>query len=227
MSLKPPSVLSISLLLGLLMPLAQAESLFQAGVNYTAQPLAPSSLFARPRPRYVGDMITILVNEQTVQQTQFDYRVERGRIINDSGTNVLNNVVGGFTDKLPIGGTASNRLGNWLRLPNFNGVNDINNLNSRATSNRQNRMQETVTCQVVEVLPNGNLMVQGHKTAQMAKERTDIFVTGIVNPILLDNNNQIPSTQVANLQFLQGGNGIISRTQNDGLFNKLYQFVSP
>jgi flagellar basal body L-ring protein FlgH len=60
----------------------------------------------------------------------------------------------------------------------------------------------------------------------MSKERGELVVTGIVKPYYLDRNNRISSTQVANLQILQGGKGVISRQQNDGLANKIYQFFN-
>lgn len=215
------------LLLGLLLAWpVQAESLFQAGATYTAQPsMVPRSLFTRPLPRYVGDMLTVTVNETTRQQTQFDYRIEDERTVNNTGINVLNNAVGMIFNKLPGSNNLASRAIDLLRLPSPNGIDDSNSLNNRATINRTNRVEEQITCQVVEVLPNGHLVIQGRKTMLVAKEQTDLHLTGIVNPFFIDSSNSIPSTQVANLQFMMGGKGVISRTQNDGLLTKALQYL--
>ena len=113
-----------------------------------------------------------------------------------------------------------------LEAPNFNGLSNTNELNSRAEINRTTGLVDTITCQVVQVMPNGDLMVQGQKTVQGGKERTDLIVTGLIKPFYLNRNNQINSNMVANFQMVQGGKGIISRQQNDGIANKIYQFFN-
>jgi flagellar basal body L-ring protein FlgH len=60
----------------------------------------------------------------------------------------------------------------------------------------------------------------------MAKERTDMFVSGIVNPFYLTRMNEIDSQQVANLQFLTGGKGMISGQQREGLIGKMTQLLN-
>jgi flagellar L-ring protein FlgH len=226
------SVLALLLLLFCLQTmifcnLAGAESLFRASTSMTvnAGGSAPRSLFTRPRPQYVGDIITIKLNESTKQSTQFNTTVKSERTIADSGTGVLNNAVGVFLNKLPVGSKFLSSATNLLKLPSLDGVKDASTLNNQATMNRTNAVQENVTCQVVEVLPNGNLMVQGRKALQVAKERTDIVITGIINPFYIDSMNSVDSGQVANLQFMMGGTGIISRPQQDGILTKLQQFI--
>jgi flagellar L-ring protein precursor FlgH len=78
---------------------------------------------------------------------------------------------------------------------------------------------------VVQVLPNGNLMIQGRKTIAFAKEKADVYITGIVNPYFLNSENEIASQQVANMQVVVSGDGIISRTQNDSIFSKIMSKV--
>ena len=204
---------------------ADAESLFKATASYNAQHPTPRALFTQPRPRYIGDIVTIVVNERIIQQNQVNSQVSQERTIRDSGTGVLNNAVGVFANKLPVSNGWVGKLTNLLALPSLDGVADENETTTQANQVRNTQVQETVTCQVVEVLPNGNLVVQGHKVNQMAKERIDLYVTGVVNPFFLDGQNRVQSTQVANLQYMVGGNGIISRTQNYGLINKLYRIT--
>lgn len=220
------ATLSLTLLAAGITPHALGESLFRASATHTQlQPMGPRSLFTSPRPQYVGDMVTILIDEQTQQQIQFDFRNEKEHTVDETGSTVLNGVVGVLVDKLPFGDSLKSNVTDILRVPSINGLDNNNTQTNRATVNRQNRIRDQITCQVVQVLPNGNLVVQGRKVSAMAKERTDMYVTGIVNPFYLDANNQIASNQVGNLQFMVGGQGIISRQLNDGLLSKVMQFL--
>jgi flagellar L-ring protein precursor FlgH len=212
-------------LLGLTGSLAQAESLFRASAVYTAQQQGtPPSLFVSPQARQVGDVITVVINEVSTQQTQGELRVNRLQQIDETSTGVMNNAIGTLVNKIPfVGEQVRNTITDKLRLPSFNGIEDQNVLTSQANTLRRNTLQERVACQVVQVLPNGFLMVQGRKTVFMNKEENDLFVTGIINPFYLDRNNEIASSRVGNLQFLSGGRGVLSRPQTDGLTGKLYQ----
>ena len=204
----------------------QAESLFQASATHYAQPrMTPRSLFTQPRPQYVGDIITINVDERTQNTLQYTFRVEKSKEINETGTSVINGVVSNVLDKFLPGSKALETAADVLSVPSINGVDNEDSTENRATVNKNQRVQESITCQVVQVLPNGNLMIQGRKATLFSKERTDIYVTGIVNPYYLDRNNSVASNQVANLQFFTSGNGQISRSQNDGLLTKIYQFI--
>lgn len=221
--------LSGLLLLSVMSAPAQAESLFHARATYIDQmAMSPRSLITPPRPKYVGDLITVRLEEQTIQQTQFIFNVTRQHEIQSTGAGVLNAAIDTVVNKANAPGNRNgfvDRLSNILAVPTLNGIDDEDTLNNMAMVNRSNRLSENVTCQVVEVMPNGNLVIQGRKAVMMAKERTDLYLTGIVNPFFIDNSNVIASTQVGNLQFLMGGQGVISRTQNDGVLTKVMQWL--
>lgn len=202
----------------------QAESLFRVNATYSAQePLRSRSLFTPPISREVGDLVTILIDETTTQETAAELKITRTQTIDENGSNMYNNVLGFVLGKLPF---KTNKVENLLRAPSFNGMDNANNLNSKAESSRDLKIKDSIACQVVQVLPNGDLVVQGQKTVQYSKERSDLIVTGIVKPYYLDRNNQIASKMVANFQMMQGGKGVISRQQNDGVANKIYQFFN-
>ncbi|MDX2085811.1 MAG: flagellar basal body L-ring protein FlgH [Candidatus Melainabacteria bacterium] len=210
------------------MQTSQAESLFQARASYTnpsGQPVfTPRSLFVQPRPQQVGDIVTILVNEATTQQINANVSLTKEQQINETGSTVFNNVVDTVVGKF-TGGRINNKISNFLRLPSLTGVDNTNEMTSRNQLNTVSALKDNVSCQVVQVLPNGHLVIQGHKSTMMNKERTDYYVTGVINPYYLDQQNQIASSQVANLQFHIGGRGVLSRQQNDGVLTKIYQYL--
>ncbi len=223
---KQANILAASLLLTLCLiaPLAQAESLFQASTTYNAQaPLKSRSLFTPPISRTVGDLVTIQINDTTTQQNNAQLKITRNQVMNQNGAGFYNSMLGFFLNKLPFKTT---RINNALQAPNLTGLDNQNTMDSKAEIMHITNFVDNVTCQVVQVLPNGDLMVQGQKTIQANKERTDLIVSGIVRPYYLDRNNQISSRMVGNFQMIQGGKGVISRQQNDGLANKVYQFFN-
>lgn len=204
---------------------AQAESLFRANANYQdQQTFTPHSLFTQPKPAFVGDIITITVDETSSLTSDAELKVTRTQVINDNGSSMFNTTVRFFADKLPF--IKSDKVVNALSAPSYNGLNNANNLNSKAESSRTTNLNTMITCQVVQVLPNGHLMIQGRKLVEINKETENLFVTGIVNPFYLDKYNQIASNRVGNFQLIQGGKGVISRQQNDGIANKIYQFFN-
>lgn len=203
---------------------AEAESLFRASTTYDAQAaLKPRSLFTPPISREVGDMVTITITENTIQNTTAELKITRTQVIDQNGSTLFNNMLGFMLGKLPFN---TSRINNTLQAPSFDGLNNSNNLGSKAESKRNTMLTGNITCQVVQVLPNGDLMVQGQKTMEANKERTDLIVSGIVKPFYLDRFNQIPSSRVGNFQMVQGGKGVLSRQQNDGIANKIYQFFN-
>jgi flagellar L-ring protein precursor FlgH len=208
---------------GLMTPTAQAESLFRASASYSADtPFTPRSLFTQPRPANVGDLVTVLVDETSTQNATLQFRVTKSHTFNENGSSIFNNAVRFFAGKVPF---IKNPTLVKDVVPSFNGLENEQNIATQVQSNKINRVVESVSCQVVQVLPNGNLVIQGKKVVNYSKELTDLYLTGIVNPYYIDKTNSIKSKQVGNMQFVMGGKGVISRQQNDGVMNKMYQYL--
>lgn len=204
---------------------AHAESLFRANANYQEQkPFTPHSLYTQPKPAYVGDIVTILVDETTDLTSDAELKITRTQVINENGSSMFNSTLQFFANKIPF--INASKIADKLSAPSYNGLDNANNLNSKAESTRSSSLTTNITCQVVQVLPNGYLMVQGRKLVEINKEHENLYVSGIINPYYLDKQNQIASSRVGNFQLIQGGKGVISRQQNDGLANKIYQFFN-
>ncbi|MEM0951577.1 MAG: flagellar basal body L-ring protein FlgH [Cyanobacteria bacterium P01_H01_bin.74] len=213
----------VSIILMVALPqMVQAESLFRASARYQAPPMA-RSLFTPPISNRVGDLITINVNENSAITTDAELSVTRSQTINENGTSLFNDVIGFFLNKLPF---STGTVQQALQLPSFTGLNNANTLGSEAESSRNNIYTDRITCQVTQILPNGDLMVQGQKVMMANKEQSTLIVTGIVRPYYLNQFNEIDSNRVGNFQLIQGGKGVISRQQNDGIANKIYQFFN-
>lgn len=204
----------LGLFTGLLVP-SHAESLFRASAHHVERTgYVPNSFFTPPIPRAVGDIVTINLSESTTLSTNADLELEKTSVFNENTTNVLTQIlrqVGLFDGE--------------QRIPSATGIDNNASTVSAGSTERQTSLTDTITCQVMEVLPNGHLIVQGHKSSIFDKERQDLMITGIVNPFYLDRNSQIASSQVGNLQVMLNGKGIVSRGQNDGLWHKAMRWL--
>jgi len=185
---------------------AQAESLFALSTsqNYNA---SPKSLFAGVRAMGIGDLISIKIEESLRTTDSMAYN-------SDKSSNTVDN----FTTYIK----------NWLPFykidpaNNFGGQNTVEN---SANTTRNLVFGDTISTQVVQMLSNGNMMVQGKKTLVNNNERVDLIVTGVVDPRWIDQNGQISSTKVANLQFALSGRGSLSRGQNEGVINRVIKYL--
>lgn len=188
-----------------------AESLFRSGISENSYPISPRSLFSSVKAKSIGDLITITVEETTGTSDDLKLSVVKSSSVTDNFTGLLKTI-------LPH--IFSNDTTD--AVDNFGGSQTVSNT---ASTKRTTKLNDTITAQVVQVLPNGNLLVQGKKTAINAGEQVNIILSGIIDPRLVDNSGNISSTQVANLQIAVSGKGTISRSDNEGLINRFIRYV--
>jgi flagellar L-ring protein precursor FlgH len=90
---------------------------------------------------------------------------------------------------------------------------------------RSKELTGEVSCLVTDVMPNGNLVIQGDRYLTSGTEKMKITFSGVVRPMDIAHNNTVPSSRVANAEVVVGGKGIISRTQRPGLINNILQAI--
>lgn len=83
-------------------------------------------------------------------------------------------------------------------------------LQGQGTTSRGTILSTTVTAEVMAVLPNGNLVVKGQKDITVNGEKQVIMIQGIVRPEDLSPTNSVPSNDVAKMQILVNGKGVVN-----------------
>ncbi|MFM7469721.1 MAG: flagellar basal body L-ring protein FlgH [Vampirovibrionales bacterium] len=218
------------------LPTAYSESLFKAHIEAqaptvglsqdpNASSMMPRSLFSPPVARRLGDIVTINFKDVSQSQINAAFTNTSSQIVQDSSTPLINQAIQSVAGRIIGSNTVLGKVNQLLNVPSFDGVNNKNNTTHRLQTLRNTQLTDTIACQVVEVLPNGNLIVQGVKRISQNKEQTDLMVTGMVNPFYLNGSNEIGSNYVSNLQFVKAGKGVVSRGQNDGIINKIYSLL--
>ena len=161
-------------------------------------------LFEDRKPRVVGDLLTILINENTsASQTA------------NSSTEKKTNIAATFPaiSGLP-GGHGINGL-------NFNSAAD-NAFNGTGQTATTGVFTGTIEVTVTEVLANGNLVVAGEKQIGVRQNSDSLRFTGVVDPIFIQPGNLISSTQVADARLDYRGGGNIEEAQIQGWLGRFF-----
>lgn len=172
------------------------------------QPGFTRPLFEDRRARFVGDIITINLVEQTAASKKSSANAERGSSL-DASISAL--------AKVPLAGLAA-LSASGENTSKFNGKGD-------AAAN--NAFTGTITTTVIEVLPNGNLLVSGEKQIAINQGNEFIRFSGIVNPVNVTTSNTVQSVQVADARIEYRANGYIDETQQMGWLQRFFVNVLP
>ena len=167
------------------------------------------ALFEDRRPRYVGDILTILVSENV--------NASKSSAVNTSRSGSASTALG-LIPKLLIGLLSS------AQDAKASGKND---LSAKGGANATNTFNSTITVTVVEVLHNGNLLVSGEKQMLINQGTEFIRFSGVVSPRTVSANNTVPSTQVADARIEYSAKGYIDEAQTMGWLQRIFLNVLP
>jgi flagellar L-ring protein precursor FlgH len=158
------------------------------------------AFFKDQRARQVGDILTVAVN--ITDKAAIDNETKRSRTNKeDSG---INDFVG---SKLLTGKAAVVMPGKILS------ADSTAQSEGKGSVNRQEALQTNVAAVVTQILPNGNLVVEGRQEIRVNFEIRELIVAGIVRPEDIQSDNTIDSTKIAQARIAYGGRGQITDIQ--------------
>ena len=179
----------------------------QAPAQYNAiyQPGTSLLLFEDIKARRIGDMITVVLQEQTDAEKSADTGTSKS-----TSTEIMDPI---------IFGNSPTHNGN----PVFrNSLESEHAFDGAGESSQSNSLSGSVTVSVVEVLANGNLRVQGEKRISINQGEEYLRLRGIVRPSDINADNTISSTRVANAQIQYSGNGLLNETNSMGWLARFF-----
>lgn len=173
-------------------PEPQGGSIYQAGFNMV--------LFEDLRARRVGDVLTIELEEEIDAEKSAETTVEK-----DTSTTIANPTVLGAPVQfntpgfLPLASSSDNTLATELSSSNsFEGTGE---------STQSNRLTGQISVTVAEVLPNGDLVVQGEKLITLTEGHEHVRISGTVRQADIRSDNTVSSSKVANARIEYAGQG--------------------
>lgn len=90
---------------------------------------------------------------------------------------------------------------------------------------RSEQFIASMSAQVVEVLPNGNFLIEGKQLMLINGEETTIGVRGRIRPQDISPENAVSSFRIADAQINYDGKGFVSRSAKPGLINRILSFL--
>ena len=167
-------------------------------------------MFEDRRPRNIGDVLTIVLQENVSASKSSS--INAGR---NSGVNLGVKTVPHFLDGL---------VGRGKVDTDISGSNDFK---GSGGANAKNTFSGTITVTVQDVMINGNLKVIGEKQIAINQGTEFIRFSGVVNPRTISGSNTVISTQVADARIEYVGNGYIDEAQTMGWLQRLFFNLSP
>ena len=171
-------------------------------VSYNANSLwrnGSRSFFKDQRAHQIGDLLTVTVN--ITDQANFANETQRSRIVTeDSGITAFlgSNLLAGKTTALP----------GRLLTADTNSSSD-----GKGLIQRQETLQTNIAAVVTQLLPNGNLVVEGKQEVRVNFEKRELIVAGIVRPEDIQSDNTIDSSKIAQARIAYGGQGTLTDIQ--------------
>jgi flagellar L-ring protein precursor FlgH len=162
-------------------------------------------LFEDIKARRVGDMITVTLQEQTDAAKSAD-------------TGTTKSTSSEISDPIIFGNSPTHNGNPVFR----NSLQSEHEFDGAGESSQSNSLTGSITVSVVEVLANGNLVVQGEKWININQGEEYIRLRGIVRPRDISSDNTIASTRVANAQIQYSGEGVLNETNSMGWLARFF-----
>jgi flagellar L-ring protein precursor FlgH len=176
---------------------------------------ANNYLFTDHKAREINDVITVNVLEDSDAQGKADTKTEK--------TSTIGAGVDGFFGFEQI---AAKKNPN-LRLDTLVGAKTGTKFDGKGETKRSGKLVATMSCLVVDVMPNGNLVIRGQRRMRLNDEDYVLVLSGIVRPRDVSADNSVPSTMVADARIEYLGEGVMADKMKPGWFTRAFDKVWP
>lgn len=188
------------------------------------------SMFADKVARDIGDTVTIVVDESTqVTQTAALQTFDNSQ----GGFGLfpaLNATLQGFMQAIPgvvSKATGGNVAEDDVDIPTLDFATTGKWNGGGETENTLNVQNVGTAVTVVDVLPNGNLVIEGAKIIRTSNENQYGYMRGIIRPVDIASDNTIPSSKVADAQVEFIPEGELTEAQKKGWLLRAWDKVKP
>lgn len=225
--MKTKSRFSSRALLGALLLAASpalAGSLWKDGVT------DERGMFADKRAKRVGDIVTIVVNETSTLTNSLRLKTDKESKSGVEGvaSNLVNQFLGNLPSKLFSKQVQQNTPQNFViptapSLPvtganSYTGGGDVSNSQTITTR---------AAVQVIDVLPNGNLVIEGIRQISFSKERQYASLRGVIRPYDVQPDNTVVSSNIADARIDIVAEGVLTDAQKKGWLLRLNDKINP
>ena len=154
--------------------------------------------------RMAGDVLTVIVDETTL--ANFSAKTEASK--NDRSS-ITTQFFNGLLDRL-------------IRPLSMGGASTVS---GDGKTSQQSRMTAKMSVIVKQVMPNGNLVVEGHRSLITNKQTQTLVFSGLVRPADIRPDNTVLSINVAEAEIKMDGTGLIADRQRKGILTKILDWL--
>lgn len=184
-------------------PVAARQDLRTEGAIFNAGGYRP--MFEDRRPRYIGDIVTVVITENTTATKTNDNEQTKDGSHESSITSML----GYAAPKANFAGTSSSAF------------------KDKATADASNTFNGSITATVVDVLANGNLVISGEKQVGFDKGTEYVRFSGVVNPDNITVGNRVVSTTIADARIEYRTNSKLDAAEALSMFSRFFLSMIP
>ena len=157
------------------------------------------AFFKDQRAARIGDLLTVTVNI-----------TDKANIANETQRSRTSKEDSGVTDFI---GSKTITQANKILPGRILTTDSTSSSDGKGSVTRQEALQTNVAAVVTQVLPNGNLVVEGKQEIRVNFEIRELIVAGIVRPEDIQSDNTIDSSKIAQARIAYGGRGQITDVQ--------------
>jgi flagellar L-ring protein FlgH len=168
-----------------------------------------SNLFRDPKARYVNDMVTIKVSEVTQAVASADAKNGRDTSAT-AGFDKLFGLEKGIKE-----------------IPTMLSGKSSSSFEGKGSTSRATTLETNLTARVIDVLPNGYLVVEGMREIHLNNENQSIYLTGVVRSEDISPGNIVLSSSIAQMTVRVQGKGIVSQPIKPGWLYKILNGILP
>lgn len=174
------------------------------------------SFFKDQRANNVGDILTVLVN--IADEAEMDNETSRSRSSGeDAGLDSFLGLEAALGEILPEAVSNTNLVGADA-TSNYTGTGEIE---------REEEIDVRLAALITQILPNGNLVIQGRQEVLVNFEKRILQITGVIRPQDVSINNTVNHDQIAEARIVYGGEGHITDMQQPRYGQQVYDIIFP
>lgn len=227
--MKAPFKFSSNALLGALILAAcpvHAGSLWKDGVT------DERGMFADKRARRVGDIVTIVVQETATLSNSLRLKTDKTSKSGPEGvaSNLLNQFLGNLPSKVfskQIGENMPKDVNITLPTAPSLPVSGSNDYTGGGEIKNSQTIATRAAVQIIDVLPNGNLVIEGIRQISFSKERQFASLRGVIRPYDIQQDNTVISSNVADARIDIVAEGVLTDAQKKGWLLRLNDKLNP
>ena len=172
-------------------------------------------LYEDLRAMRIGDILTIKIVEQHKGSKTADTQAERE-------STIANKLSG--TGSIGIPGI---RLGAQAQSGLSVDATTKNKFGGKGATSREDTLTGTLSAMVTQVLPNGDLRIEGHREVTVNSEKQMMSLSGVVRRVDVDTKNTVLSSAIADAKIEYAGLGVVDDVQRPGWLVRILDWISP